>query len=90
MAAQTALPPLVIYNTTNVVMEIWVEINPDRYLLKPGEEMMIEADPEGVPFTIQPFDGGLQIYPGNTAGAAVMIDGKLVQPDWDTPRVISN
>jgi hypothetical protein len=84
MAAPT-VPPLVIVNSTDAVMEISVEIYPDRYLLKPGEEMTIEADPSGVPFTIQPFEGGLQVYPGNTAGAAVTINGKPVQPDWDTP-----
>ena len=61
-----------------------VEVNPDRYLLQPGDKMEIEADPEGVPFTICPFEGGLQIYPGNTAGAIVSINGVRVEPDWTT------
>ena len=85
MAVSGSLPPLLIKNTTDLIMEISVEVYPDRYLLKPGEEMTIEADPEGGPFTIHPFDGGLQIYPGDTAGAAVTINGKPVKPDWDTP-----
>ena len=61
-----------------------VEVYPDRYLLQPGEEMVIEADPSGVPFTIIPYDGGLQIYPGNTAGAVVTINGARAESDWKT------
>jgi len=61
-----------------------VEVHPDRYLVKPGEVMVIEADPSGVPFTINPYEGGLQIYPGNTAGAIVRINGVQAEPDWET------
>ena len=61
-----------------------VEVYPDRYLLKPNDERVIEADPDGVPFTINPYVGGLQIYPGNTAGAAVAINGVRAEPDWKT------
>jgi hypothetical protein len=78
------MPPLEIRNTTASVLEIMVEIYPDRYLLRPGDLMVIEADSDGVPFTINPYDGGLQIYPGNTAGAAVTINGVRAEPDWET------
>lgn len=61
-----------------------VEVYPDRYLLQPNDKMEIEADPKGVPFTILPYEGGLQIYPGNTAGAVVTINGVRVEPDWTT------
>lgn len=77
-------PPLEIRNTTSSVLEIMVEVYPDRYLLQPGEEMVIVADPDGVPFTINPYDGGLQIYPGNTAGAVVTINGVRAESDWET------
>jgi hypothetical protein len=78
-------PALEIRNTTSSVLEIMVEAYPDRYLLRPGEEMAVEADPDGAPFTVYPCDGGLQIYPGNTAGAVVTINDMLAEPDWDTP-----
>jgi len=61
-----------------------IEAYPDRYLLRPGEEMVIEGDPSGAPFTINPYDGGLQIYPGNTVGAVVTINGVQTEPDWET------
>lgn len=48
--------------------------------------MTIDADPNGAPFTIMPFDGGLQIFAGDTAGAAVTINGSLAEPDYDTPN----
>ena len=52
--------------------------------------MVIEADPNGVPFSINLYEGGLQIYPGNTAGAVVTINGVKVEPDWETKGQISN
>jgi len=84
MANPIPPPPLKIRNTTSSVLEIMVELYPDRYLLQPGDEMVIEADPTGAAFDILPFDGGLQIYAGNTAGAAVAINGARVEPDWET------
>jgi hypothetical protein len=76
--------PLEIKNERSSILEIMVEVYPDRYLLRPGERMAIEADPDGSPFMIYAYDDGLQVFPGNTAGAAVTIDGLPVEPDWDT------
>jgi hypothetical protein len=76
-------PPLEINNTTSLVLEIMIEAYPDRYLLRPGDRMVIEADPKGVPFAINLYEGGLQIYPGNTAEAVVTINGVKVEPDWE-------
>ena len=79
-------PPLVIENERSSVLEVMIECYPDRYLLPPGDKMAIEADPDGNPFTLfVEDDGGLTIFPGNTAGAAVSVNGVLVDPDWDTP-----
>ena len=77
-------PSLEINNTTSLVLEIMIEAYPDRYLLRPGDRMVVEADPNGVPFTINLYEGSLQIYPGNTAGAIVTINGVKVEPDWET------
>lgn len=73
-----------------MVLEVMVEVHPDRYLLRPGDLMVVEADPEGAPFTINACDGTLQIYPGNTAGAAVTINGVRAEPDWETKTEISS
>jgi hypothetical protein len=81
-------PPqqLEIWNTTSTVMEVHVELNPDRYLLQPGDQMVITARLNGAPFNVQPFvrGGGLQIYPGNDSGSSVTINGLPVEPDWVT------
>ena len=85
MATPTMPPSLEIENMTSAVLEIMVEVYPDRYLLQPGDKMLIEADPDGAPFTVCPYDGNhLQIFPGNTAGAVVKINGVRVEPDWET------
>jgi hypothetical protein len=84
MATPIQPPPLEIRNATSSVLEIQVEILPERYLLKPGDKMAIEADPDGVPFTVVVYDGSLQIYPGNTYSAVVTINGAQAEPDWDT------
>jgi hypothetical protein len=86
MISSYPFPPLEIVNTTNTVLEISVEVYPDRYLLHPGDVMAIEADPDGAPFSIHPFVGGLQIFAGNTAGAVVTINGHRAEPDWSKPN----
>jgi hypothetical protein len=83
MTLPTQPPPLEIKNSTSSVLEIFVEMLSERYLLKPGDEMSIEADPNGVAFTVVAYDGSLQIYPGNTLSAVVTINGSQVEPDWD-------
>jgi hypothetical protein len=76
---------LEIRNTTAATLEVMVEVYPDRYLLRPGNEMVIEARLGGSPFTINPYEGGLQIYPGDDCGCPVTINGAPVEPDWETP-----
>ena len=73
-----------ITNTTSSILEIMIEPYPDRYLLRPGDEMVIEADLCGAPLSIHPFDGGLQIYPGHDIGSPVTINGAPAEPDWET------
>ena len=65
-------------------MEVMVEMTPDRYVLGPGDEMLFEADLKGAPFHISPYEGGLQIFPGNAGHASVTKNGVPVQPDWTT------
>ena len=84
MAESNPAQKLEIRNATSSVLEITVEIYPDRYLLQPDHEMVIEANLDGAPFTIIAFEGGLQIYPGNDAGPPVTIKGVRAEPDWET------
>jgi hypothetical protein len=85
-------PPrkLEICNKTSASLEIMVEVYPDRYVLKPGEEMVIEADLSGAPFTVNVYEGSLQVYPGNDCGPPVTINGEAAEPDWETPGQNSN
>lgn len=73
-------------NATSITLEIMVEPNPDRYLLKPNEEMTIEAeyDDGQEPFAVNVYDGGLTVYPA-VWPLNVWIDGILAEPDWVSP-----
>jgi hypothetical protein len=71
--------------SASAALEIMVEVTPDRYVLQPGDEMVIQADLDGAPFDITPYKGGLQIYPGNALDPIVRINGLLAKPDWLTP-----
>jgi len=76
---------LVLHKPGPDLLEIMVEMIPDRYVLRPSDEMVIEAELDGAPFDITPYNGGLQIYPGNAFDPAVTINGMPVEADWDTP-----
>lgn len=85
MAELEAPQSLEIENATSGVLEIMVEIYPDRYVLQPGDKMVIEAVLGFSPFVVNPFDGGMQIYPGNCVNDAIVsINGVVVEPDWST------
>ena len=81
---------LIVRNPGPHPLEVMVEITPDRYVLGPGGEMLIEADLNGAPFDITPYEGGLQIYPGRAYDPSVTINGVRVEPDWNTPAPNSN
>lgn len=76
---------LILHNNGAAPLEIMVEMIPDRYILQPGDEMIIEADLNGAPFDITPYNLGMQIYPGNAFDPRVTINGAVVEPDWTTP-----
>ena len=76
---------LVLHNAGTEPLEIMVEIIPDRYVLQPGDEMVIEAELGGAPFDITPYHLGMQVYPGNGYDPKVTINGVVVAPDWNTP-----
>lgn len=69
-------------------IEVMVEVTPDRYILKPGDKMILIADAskatrvEG--YTVDVYDGGVQIYAAWDGQPAVFIDGQAAKPDWTT------
>lgn len=70
-------------NDTQRPLEVWVEINPDRYVLQPNDEMVIEGgdDPSQPYFHINVHEDGIQIYP--PLWAHVSINGKPAEPVGD-------
>ena len=59
---------------------------PHRYVLQPGDEMVImaEAPPSNEGFTVNAYEGGLQVYAAWDIEPAVSINGKRALPDWNT------
>ena len=82
---EEAVRRLVIRNPGPKRLEVQIEMIPDRYILEPDAEMIIEADLTGAPFHIVPWERGLTIYAGNDSEPLVTIDGMAVEPDWETP-----
>ena len=74
---------LVLANDTQRPLEVMVEINPDRYVLQPKDEMVIEGGehPSQPYFHINVYEGGIQVYPPLVA--RVSINGKPAEPVWD-------
>ncbi len=70
---------LVVANDGTAPLEIMVEMAPDRYVLQPGDKMEIEAALRGAPFHISPYDGGLQIYPGDAHDHIARINGTVAE-----------
>ena len=59
-----------------------VEMNPDRYILKPGDVMQItyEHDGDGYGLHTVMHDTGLQIYLQHFYTAVVTINGQRIEP----------
>jgi hypothetical protein len=63
-----------------------VEPVPDRYVLQPNDELVIEAEYRvgDEPFLVDAYDGGLCIT-ASIWPTGVWINGKPATPDWDFP-----
>jgi hypothetical protein len=70
-------------NDTAKPLEVMVEITPDRYVLQPGDEMVIEGgdDPSQPYFQVNAYDGGIQVYP--PLWAQVSINRTKGEPVWE-------
>ncbi|MDC7677279.1 hypothetical protein [Asticcacaulis machinosus] len=71
-------------NKTGKSMEIWVEMNPDLYILNPDDELTIiyDQDPNwmGLGLSTFVYEGSIQIYLQEFDSCIVMINGEKVQP----------
>jgi len=79
---------LVLVNDTSRPLEVMVEITPDRYVLQPKDEMVIEAEPSPAQdhFHIILYEGGVQIYPLSGLPEKVSINGDVAKTNWDRPQ----
>lgn len=72
-------------NGTGKMIEVYVEMNPDLYTLKPDDVLKIiynhtgDAEECGLHTIIHP-DGSLQIYLDEFDTAIVLINGKKAEP----------
>ncbi len=84
-----SLPPQrqTFRNNSAQPLEIMVELICRRYVLQPGDEMCIEADapPTNEGFTVNAYDGGLQVCAAWDIEPAVWINGTSATADWTTP-----
>lgn len=72
-------------NSTGKDLEVYIEVFPDRYLLKPGDVMQISYDHDGAGYGLHTHvhADGLQIYLDNFDTAVVTINGQPVEPWGD-------
>ena len=78
---------LSIENETSSPMEVWAEMMPDRYILQPGDKMVIEAHQERAidHFEIIVQEGALVIYSPCGVPDQVFINGKPAEPLHQRP-----
>ena len=75
-------------NESSRPIEVMVEMTPDRYVLQPKDILVLVADIDNPPrvegFTLNAYDGGVQIYAAWDGRPAAYINGHLAEPDWTT------
>jgi hypothetical protein len=80
---------LAVTNESEQTIEVMAEMIPNRYLLKPKDELILVADVEGAPrnegFSVNVYDGGLQIYAAWDIEPEAYINGEAAKADWVTP-----
>jgi hypothetical protein len=73
-------------NESSRPIEVMVEMTPNRYVLQPKDILILIADAENAPrvegYTLNVYDGGVQIYAAWDGQPAAYINGRLAEPDW--------
>jgi hypothetical protein len=83
-AAPGSRQAFVLRNGQAIPLEVTIEVNPDRYILWPGDRLEIFADTKGEPFDVAFYEGGVQIYAGMDGAPPVRINGEPARSDWVT------
>ena len=87
------LPPskqkLEFCNDSTRPVELMVEMVPNRYVLQPKDRLILIADAENAPrvegYSVNIYDGGVQIYAAWDSEPTAYINGVVAESDWDTP-----
>ena len=93
MLPSEPLPPskqkLEFCNESSRPIEVMVEMLPSRFVLQPQDTLILIADAEDAPrnegFTLNAYDGGVQIYAPWDSEPAAYINGQVAETDWNTP-----
>jgi hypothetical protein len=86
------LPPskqkLEFCNDSGRAIEVMVEMTPNRYVLNPKDVLVLIADTENAPrnegYTLNLYEGGVQIYAAWDREPTAYINGLPAEPDWLT------
>lgn len=80
---------LELRNESSKPVEVMVEMIPNRYVLQPEQTLVLKADvydaPENEGYTVNLYDGGVQIYAAWDGDPMAYIDGHSAETDWTTP-----
>ncbi|WP_156351379.1 hypothetical protein [Sphingomonas sp. Leaf25] len=79
---------LEICNEGTRAIEVMVEMTPERYVLRPKDKLVLIADAEDAPrvegFTLNFYDGGIQIYAAWDGQPSAYINGQPAETDYST------
>jgi hypothetical protein len=72
-------------NDSGKEIEVGIEMWPEKYLLKPGDEILIEAEmrsSDSEVFNVAVTETGLQIYPNIGVPSQVWLNGYPAEENW--------
>jgi len=79
---------LELCNESARAIEVMVEMTPERYVLRPKDKLVLIADAENAPrvegFTLNFYDGGVQIYAAWDGQPSAYINGQPAETDYTT------
>jgi hypothetical protein len=79
---------LELCNESTRTIEVMVEMTPERYILRPKDQLVLIAEAQDVPrvegFTLNFYDGGVQIYAAWDGQPSAYINGQPAEADYTT------
>lgn len=84
----TSKQKLEVCNESTRAIEVMVEMTPKRFILRPKDKLILIADAENAPrnegFTLNFYDGGVQIYAAWDGQPSAYINGEPAESDYTT------